>query len=78
MAQAELPEPVTGAHPIQPCVLTRTDEIAQRLMLGCRDEDLRQQSSRVETREPPRVALVGLHAIPLGKYPGKYSGLRGH
>jgi hypothetical protein len=63
MAQAELPEPVTGTHPVQPRVLTRPDEITQRLMLGRRDEDLRQQPSRVKPRQPPGVTLIGLHAI---------------
>ncbi len=63
VAQAELPEPVTRTHPVQPRVLTRPDEITQRLMLGRRDEDLRQEPRRVKPRKPPSVTLIGLDSV---------------
>jgi len=69
VAQAELPEAMTGTQPVQTRVLPGADEVAQRLVLRSRDEDLCQQSRGVQSGQTPSVTLIGLHAV---------SGPRGH
>jgi hypothetical protein len=63
VAQEELPEPVTGTHPVKARVLPGANKITQRLKLGRGHEDRRQEPARVQSSEPAGVTLIGLHPI---------------
>jgi len=63
VAQQELAHAVAVAHPVQPDVLARTDEIAQRLDLLAGHRDRLQQPAGVQPRELARVARIGLDPI---------------
>jgi hypothetical protein len=63
VAQQQLGQPVAGAHQIAAQVLTRADQVAQRLFLDGRDRDRVQLARDQQPHQPLGVALVGLDAI---------------
>ena len=64
VAQHELSQAITRGHPVQPSVLPRPHQITKGLLLAGRDENLGQQSRRVQAGQSTRVSLIGLDPIP--------------
>ena len=63
VAQQELRQPLAGAHQIDSYVLTRTDQIAQRFLLGRRHPDRVQRVDHQQPHQPLGVTRVGLDLV---------------
>jgi hypothetical protein len=66
VAQQQLAHAVTGAHQVATHVLTRPDQIAQRLFLAAGDPDWMQSIDHQQPHEALGIALVGLHPVLRG------------
>jgi len=62
-AQQQLRQPMPGAHQIAAQILTRTDEVAQRLLLDARDRHPMQLPGRQQPHQALGIATVGLDAV---------------
>jgi len=63
VTQQQLGQPVAGTHQVHADRLTRTHEVAQRLLLRTRDADRVQLARQQQPDEQLGVTAIGLHAI---------------
>jgi hypothetical protein len=63
VAQQQLAHAMACAHQVPTDVLTRANEVAQRLLLRARDANGVQTVDHQQAQQPLRVTLIGLHTV---------------